>query len=63
MPGSRGGPRRRSAGAAERTRRPRRFELTVEDDAGRLEALRLELDRLARRHGAVLVSFRITRRP
>lgn len=63
MPGSRGGPRRRRAGAAERTRRPQRFELTVADDAGRLEALRLELDRLVRRHGAALVTFRVTRRP
>jgi hypothetical protein len=35
--------------------------VTVEDDAGRLEALRLELDRLARRHGAALVTFRISR--
>jgi hypothetical protein len=33
----------------------------VEDDAGRLEALRLELDRLARRHGGAVITFRIRR--
>jgi hypothetical protein len=33
----------------------------VQDDAGRLEALRLELDRLARRHGGALLTFQISR--
>jgi hypothetical protein len=33
----------------------------VQDDAGRLEALRLELDRLARRHGGALLTFQIRR--
>jgi hypothetical protein len=33
----------------------------VPDDAGRLEALRLELERLARRHGGALVTFQVRR--
>jgi hypothetical protein len=39
-----------------------RFEIGIEADAAGLEALRVELDRLVRRHGGELVRFRVKRR-